>query len=99
VRSEIEPFLLVAQTYRFRAHSMYDPDLYRPKEEVEKWKERDPITGFESLLLKEDKTNRRDIAKIEKDIDAEIAEAVAFAEAGELEPVEDLMKDVDTPMR
>lgn len=99
VRSESEPFLLVAETYRFRAHSMYDPDLYRPKEEVEKWKERDPITRFESLLLSEGKTARRDIAEIEKDVDIEIAEAVASAEAGELEPVEDLMKDVYTPMR
>ena len=99
VRSACEPFLLVAQTYRFRAHSMYDPDLYRPKEEVEKWKERDPITRFESLLLNEAKTDQRGVAEIKRDIDTEIAQAVAFAEAGELEPVEDLMKDVYTPMR
>ena len=99
VRSEGEPFLLVAETYRFRAHSMYDPDLYRPKEEVERWKERDPITRFESLLLNEGTTNRHDVTEIEKDIDTEIAAAVAFAEAGDWEPVEDLLKDVYTPTR
>lgn len=98
VRSESKPFLLVAKTYRFRAHSMYDPDLYRPKEEVEKWKERDPITAFETLLLKEGAATEHDIAMIEKDVKGEVAGAVDFAEAGELEPVEHLTRDVHTPM-
>ncbi|HTT10377.1 MAG TPA: pyruvate dehydrogenase (acetyl-transferring) E1 component subunit alpha, partial [Burkholderiaceae bacterium] len=46
VRSGAGPYLLEARTYRFRAHSMYDPELYRAKEEVELWKARDPILTF-----------------------------------------------------
>jgi pyruvate dehydrogenase E1 component alpha subunit len=96
VRSEGKPFLLVAQTYRFRAHSMYDPDLYRSKEEVEEWKKRCPIAGFRSRLLADGTVSKGDLERIEIDVENEIREAVAFAEAGELESVEDLTKDVYT---
>lgn len=50
VRSTGAPYLLEARTYRFRAHSMYDPELYRPKEEVERWRLRDPLTTFPRQL-------------------------------------------------
>lgn len=96
VRSEDRPFLLVAQTYRFRAHSMYDPDLYRTKDEIDEWKKRCPINAFESKLRREDEASRTDFEKIERDIDVEIRNAVAFAESGELEPPKDLLKDVYT---
>lgn len=91
------PFLLEARTYRFRAHSMYDPELYRTKEEVEAWKKRDPIVTFAARLQKESLLAEGDLAKMEAAVDAEVAEAVAFAEAGPWEPVEDLTKDVTTP--
>jgi pyruvate dehydrogenase E1 component alpha subunit len=97
VRTKRIPFLLVAQTYRFRAHSMYDPDLYRTKEEIEKWKKHCPIMGFESLLLNAGKVGESDVAEIEKNVEEEIREAVAFAEAGEMESAELLLKDVYTP--
>jgi pyruvate dehydrogenase E1 component alpha subunit len=97
VRSGDGPYLLEFQTYRFRAHSMYDPELYRAKEEVEQWKKRDPIVTYEARLRQWGLLTDAEKAGIEAAVDAEIAEAVAFAEAGAWEPVEDLTKDVYTP--
>ncbi|HET6369988.1 MAG TPA: pyruvate dehydrogenase (acetyl-transferring) E1 component subunit alpha [Nitrospiria bacterium] len=96
IRQGEGPFLLECRTYRFRAHSMYDPELYRSKEEVAQWKERDPIVGFGARLRGWKMLGDADIDKIERETAAEIEEAVAFAEAGPLEPVEDLTKDVYT---
>ncbi len=97
VRSGDGPYLLEFRTYRFRAHSMYDPELYRKKDEVEQWKRRDPIATFEARLRQWGLLTDEEKAQIESAVDAEIAEAVAFAEAGPWEPVEDLTKDVYTP--
>jgi pyruvate dehydrogenase E1 component alpha subunit len=96
VRAGNGPYLLECRTYRFRAHSMYDPELYRSKEEVEEWKKRCPIARFEAHLHESKGISEADFAAIEKTIESEIDEAVAFAEAGPWEPVEDLMKDVYT---
>jgi pyruvate dehydrogenase E1 component alpha subunit len=97
VRTESMPLLLVAQTYRFRAHSMYDPDLYRTKEEIEQWKKHCPINGFKSQLLNFGQVSKSVVAEIEKNVEEEVRSAVVFAEAGELEPAELLLKDVYTP--
>jgi len=98
VRADPGPRLLELRTYRFRAHSMADPDLYRAKEEVEHWKERDPIALFEARLRKAKLLTDDDLAAVEADIAAELDEAIAAAEAAPLEPVEDLTKDVYTPV-
>lgn len=84
-------------TYRFRAHSMYDPDLYRSKSEVEKWKDRDPIKLFSSVLTERGLLPQGTLERLEQAIDAEINEAIQFAEESPLEPLEDLLKDVYTP--
>ena len=97
VRSGDGPYLLEFRTYRFRAHSMYDPELYRKKDEVEQWKRRDPIVTYEARLRQWGLLADAEKAHIESAVDAEIADAVAFAEAGPWEPVEDLTKDVYTP--
>jgi pyruvate dehydrogenase E1 component alpha subunit len=97
VRGEMRPYLIEFRTYRFRAHSMYDPELYRNKEEVEQWKKRDPIMTFEARLREDGLLKDADRATIEAAVDAEIADAVAFAEAGPWEPVEELTRDVYTP--
>jgi len=94
VRSGAGPFLLEARTYRFRAHSAYDPELYRQKEEVERWKERDPIPGLEKKLRESGLLAAEDLERIEGEVKAEVDDAVAFAEASPWEPVEDLLKDV-----
>ncbi|HXQ22672.1 MAG TPA: pyruvate dehydrogenase (acetyl-transferring) E1 component subunit alpha [Candidatus Acidoferrales bacterium] len=90
------PFLLEARTYRFRAHSMYDPELYRVKEEVEEWKQRDPITTFAAQLREWRLLSNVDLDEIERAVAAEIDVAVGVAEAGPWEPVADLLKDVCT---
>jgi pyruvate dehydrogenase E1 component alpha subunit len=98
VRNGGGPFLLELRTYRFRAHSMYDAELYRGKEEVERWKERDPITNFTAMLRKERSLTEPALAAMESAVRSEVAEGVAFAEAGTWEPIEDLLKDVYTPV-
>lgn len=96
VRYGSGPYLLEARTYRFRAHSMYDAELYRSHEEVDEWKQRDPITLFTSKLRERGLITEADLAAIERDVAAEVAQAVATAEAGTWEPVADLLKDVYT---
>jgi pyruvate dehydrogenase E1 component subunit alpha len=96
VRSGGGPYFLEFRTYRFRAHSMFDPQLYRTKQEVEEWKTRDPIVTFQARLQEQGLVSDEDFKAIEEDIAAEIAKAVEFAEAGAWEPVEDLTKSVYT---
>jgi len=88
------PCFLEALTYRFRAHSMYDPERYRDKGEVERWKERDPIPALRAALVADGLLGDDDLAAMEADIAAELDDAVAFAEAGTDEPVEDLERFV-----
>jgi pyruvate dehydrogenase E1 component alpha subunit len=85
---------LELRTYRFRAHSMYDPERYRDKAEVETWRQRDPIDLWTAHLDELDELEADDVATLEAEVAAEIDDAVAFAEAGTLEPVEDLTRFV-----
>ena len=94
VRESGRPFLLEIKTYRYRAHSLADPDLYRTKEEIERWKRRDPISTFQARLRVDGFLVDADLKEMESAIDNEIKQAVGFAEAGPLEPIEDLTKDV-----
>ena len=94
VRSGGGPHFLEFRTYRFRAHSMFDPQLYRTKQEVEQWKTRDPVVSFRARLRQEGLLNDEDLKPMEEDVAAEIAKAVEFAEAGTLEPVEELTRFV-----
>lgn len=91
------PAFIEYRTYRFRAHSMFDAELYRDKSEVEAWKTRDPIATFSAKLKESGQATDAVLQAIEDAVVAEIAEAVAFAEAGTWEPIEDLLKDVYTP--
>jgi len=94
VRSGNGPFLLESRTYRFRAHSMADPDLYRTKEEIEEWKKRDPIVLFVGRLQSLQMLTDLDLESIEADITRELDDAVQFAESSPFESAEDLLKDV-----
>jgi pyruvate dehydrogenase E1 component alpha subunit len=98
IRSGAGPVLLELLTYRFRAHSMYDPELYRSKEEVAQWMVRDPVTTFTRRLTNGGMLTDAAGAALEHEVAAAIAAAVAEAEAGPLEPVADLLKDVGTPL-
>jgi pyruvate dehydrogenase E1 component alpha subunit len=88
------PQFVECQTYRFRGHSMADPELYRSKAEVEEWKERDPITLFRERLIDWEMLSDPGAEEIEYSVATEINEAIAEAEAGPWEPAEDLTKDV-----
>jgi TPP-dependent pyruvate/acetoin dehydrogenase alpha subunit len=97
VRAGQGPYFLECRTYRFRAHSMFDAQLYRGKDEVDAWKQRDPIKRFGAWLTTVGMAHDSDIASIERDVDAEVAVSVAYAEAGTWEPVSNLLRDVTTP--
>jgi pyruvate dehydrogenase E1 component alpha subunit len=94
VRAGEGPFLLECRTYRFRAHSMYDAELYRSREEVEAWKLRDPIRLLAERLAAAGTLDAGLRARLEQEAEARTAEAIAFAEQGEWEPAADLLKDV-----
>jgi pyruvate dehydrogenase E1 component alpha subunit len=94
VRAGGGPAFLELRTYRFRAHSMFDPELYRDKAEVERWKERDPIRALAGRLRGEGALDDAALAALERSCDEEVAAAVAFAEAGTLEPVSELTRFV-----
>jgi pyruvate dehydrogenase E1 component alpha subunit len=88
------PCFLELRTYRFRAHSMYDPELYREKSEVELWKLRDPITALEANLRSAGVFDDAARDALEREIADELADAVAFAESAPLEPAQDLERFV-----
>jgi pyruvate dehydrogenase E1 component alpha subunit len=92
IKSTGKPYFLVCKTYRFRAHSMFDAELYRDKNEVELWKKRDPIPQFQQYLLQEKIIDQTVIQKIESRVGDEIQKAVDFAEAGTWEPLETFTK-------
>jgi len=92
IRESRKPYFLECRTYRLRAHSMFDAQLYRDKAEVEAWRRKEPIVRFRSWLEASRMIHPEEVEQIYKDVAAEIAEAVAFAEAGSLEPVENLTR-------
>ena len=94
VRDEGGPAFLELRTYRFRAHSMFDPDLYREKAEIEAWKQLDPIPALAGQLRAAGLLDDAGCAALDAAAEAEVAEAVAFAEAAEWAPVDDLLTDV-----
>jgi pyruvate dehydrogenase E1 component alpha subunit len=93
------PCFLEFRTYRFRAHSMFDPELYRDKAEVEEWKKRGPIHSYSAQLKAQELLDEPGFLALEAEAAAEVEAAVAFAEAASLEPLETLMNDVYTPER
>ncbi len=90
VRSGDGPHFLECRTYRFRAHSMFDAQLYRSKEEVADWMARDPITRLSDWMKDAGTLHADDVAGIEAEVATEIDDAVAFAEAGTWEPLEEM---------
>jgi pyruvate dehydrogenase E1 component alpha subunit len=94
VRAGGGPTFLELRTYRFRAHSMYDPELYREKAEVERWKLRDPITALADRLRSAGSLDDAGWTAMNEEIAGELAEAIALADGAPLEPVEDLTRFV-----
>lgn len=98
VREHQTPLFIEFQTYRFRAHSMFDPDLYRDKAEIEEWKKRGPLHTFTDRLKAQRLMTEEDFQRLDREIGDEVAAAVAYAERGTWEPVKDLTRDVYTPV-
>lgn len=94
VREERRPLLVEAVTYRFRGHSMADPEQYRTKEEVAQWRERDPIPAFGERLVREGVIDDAELERIDADAIARVDAAVAFAEASPFPAPETLYDDV-----
>lgn len=94
VREKTRPYFLECKTYRYRAHSMFDPERYREKEEVKEWKKKDPIKTFSEKLLKEEIISEKELNDLENQVSEEVKAAVRFAEEGTEEPVENLSRYV-----
>ncbi|MBK6647275.1 MAG: pyruvate dehydrogenase (acetyl-transferring) E1 component subunit alpha [Anaerolineales bacterium] len=94
IRKEGQPYFLEIDTYRFRGHSMGDPERYRKSEEVKKWQEEDPIGIFNKHLLDKKVATRKTLDEIEARVEEEVARAVEFAEASPEPALEDLYADI-----
>ena len=94
IRAGEGPQFIEAVAYRFRAHSMFDAELYREKDEIGDWRERGPIVTFVQKLRDQNFLDDEEMEALEARVAAEVQEAVDFAEAGTWEPVEDLTRFV-----
>ncbi len=94
VRSGKGPFLLEIATYRFRGHSMGDPERYRKQEEVKKWEESDPIGMFRKFLTENKIASSKALDELDAEVMQEVQKAVEFAEASPEPTMDDLYKDV-----
>lgn len=94
VRSGAGPFFLECHTYRFRPHSMFDPELYRTKEEVAQWRKRDPIVLLTETLRQQGVVTEAVLQDLVAAITREIDSAVAYAEAGTWEDISELTRFV-----
>jgi len=94
VRQGNGPFFLEAITYRFRGHSMGDPERYRQKDEVKKWQEEDPIGIYRQYLLKEKIASSEELDDLESKVEAETQDAIEFAESSPEPAPEELFKDI-----
>ena len=89
-REDRQPVLVEAVTYRFRGHSMADPEEYRSKEQVEEWRKRDPVETFADRLVEEEWLDKGEPEQIDESVVKRIDEAVAFADRSPFPPPESL---------
>jgi 2-oxoisovalerate dehydrogenase E1 component len=99
MREAPHPHFLECRTYRFRAHSMFDAELYRDKAEVREWRKRDPVARFREWLVSNNLLHAEEIAALEAEVEQEVANAVAAAEQAPWEPVEALDRYVTAASR
>src|SRR5215211_4069153 len=93
-REERKPQLVEAVTYRFRGHSMADPEEYREKEEVEEWRKRDPIENFKKRLVDEDVIGEEDAEKLDEEVSGIIDKATEFADNSPFPELDSLYDDI-----
>jgi len=93
-RKGLGPTLIECLTYRHGGHSRGDPATYRPKEEVERWLRKDPISIFRTRLVEMGILNEKEASSIEKDVEREMEEAIVFAKKSSFPKPESALKDV-----
>jgi pyruvate dehydrogenase E1 component alpha subunit len=94
VRTQQKPYLLEAMCYRFRGHSMADPELYREKDEVAMWRQRDPIATLRQQLIESSQANEEELNAIDAAVEQQVDEAVRFADESPEPAPEELWTDV-----
>ncbi len=94
VRTESQPYLLEVITYRYRGHSMGDPERYRKQEEVKKWQENDPIGIFRKHLLEKKTISAKALDELDAQVEEEVNKAVEFAESSPEPAMEELFSDI-----
>jgi pyruvate dehydrogenase E1 component alpha subunit len=94
VRAGNGPFLLEFTTYRFRGHSMGDPERYRKQDEVKRWQENDPIGIFRKHLIENKLSTSKALDEADSKVMDEVEQAVQFAEASPEPTLEDLYQDI-----
>jgi hypothetical protein len=93
-REDRKPQLVEAVTYRYRGHSMADPEEYRSKEEVEEWRGRDPIEAFAKRLVEEERLSQEDVERFDKEAIETVDEAVRFADESPFPELDSLYDEV-----
>jgi pyruvate dehydrogenase E1 component alpha subunit len=94
VRRESQPYFLEVTTYRYRGHSMGDPERYRKQEEVKKWQESDPIGIFRKNLIEKKTASAKALDEIDAQVEEEVNKAVEFAESSPEPAMEELFTDI-----
>jgi pyruvate dehydrogenase E1 component alpha subunit len=94
IREGNGPYFLEIMTYRFRGHSMGDPERYRESEEVKRWQENDPIGIYHQWLVKNEKADDEELDQIVKQVEQEVEEAVEYAENSPEPAPEELFTDI-----
>jgi len=94
VRSGNGPFLLEFTTYRFRGHSMGDPERYRKQDEVKRWQENDPIGIFRKHLVENKLATDKVLDEVDAQVMDQVEQAVQFAESSPEPTLEDLYQDI-----
>jgi pyruvate dehydrogenase E1 component alpha subunit len=93
-REEQRPTVLEAFTYRYRGHSAADPEVYREREEVEEWQEKDPIEQFAERCVEAGVLGQREVQQVRDTADEEVKAAVEFAEASPEPPLETMYENL-----
>jgi pyruvate dehydrogenase E1 component subunit alpha len=93
-REERRPTLIEAFTYRYRGHSAADPEVYREREEVEEWRERDPIESFARRCIEASVLGERELGEVRGKAEETVLAAVEFAEASEEPPLDTLYENL-----
>jgi pyruvate dehydrogenase E1 component alpha subunit len=94
IREGNGPYFMEIITYRYRGHSMGDPERYRQSEEVKKWQENDPIGIYRAYLKKEKIATEKELDAIDSQVDEEVQAAVQFAESSPEPALEELFTDI-----